>query len=455
MDLRLLYSDFVMNDQGVVFHSTSDSPPSLRDDLDNTYCAVAAFQHADPDLARDPLSTNRRLHDTSDLEMLGTLVVAGPTPDQIFVLIPVSVGPIVDAESPVDIQHAVGLSLGSATDLISTLPSNGLHLALCDNSIKPTLGLGRKDYWTEITPIFRQWPTVNDASCPSCHRVIRVNMARHLRASHTQCQCFWRCPVTTCPMWFSSELNGKDHLERIHSFREGLGYSFYDCLRRFGLEWFGRRTFFEEREVTCQALWMDLSLARRSGQELRNNYAITNSPALAPLRRFFRAAVRNLVEAYEDLASSRMTPVTSPSICDQMRQDITSYTPDSIHLPVTDTVVDIPVVESLSPLIISSASPWPVEETPTRSITPNNRSLTYLQTGPFDPPHCHVPLTWGAVSSVSIASTDLLYYVEPVPLNQLLCHSALTVQSWPTVAREDFWPSPIMIWRWPVEMWRI
>ena len=407
MDLRLLYSDFVMDNRGVVFHSTSDSEPSFHDDLDNTYCAVAAFQHADPDLARDPLSTNRRLHDTSR-----------PT-------------------TRVDLQHIVGLSLGSATNLSSTLPPEGLHLAFCDNSLRPTLRLGRQDYWAEITPILRRWQSVNDASCPSCHRVIRVNMARHLRASHTQCQCFWRCPVAKCPMWFSSELNGKDHLERIHSFREGLGYSFYDCLRQFGLEWFGWRTFFEEREVTGQALWMDLALARCSGQELRNNYVITNSPALAPLRRFFRAAVRSLVVAYEDLASLRVTPVTSPSICDQMRQDIAAYSLEGIRLTVADPVVDIPVVESLSPLIISAASPWPFEETPTRSITPNNRSLTYLQTGPFDPPHCHVPLTRGAVSSVSIASTDLLYYVEPLPLDQLVCHSAHTVRSWPTVAREE------------------
>ena len=128
-------------------------------------------------------------------------------------------------------------------------------------------------------------------------------------------------------MWSSSELNSKDHLERIHSFREGLGYSFYDCLRQFGLEWFGRHTFFEEREVTGQALWMDLALARRSGQELRNNYVITNCPAIAPLRRFFHAAVRSLVVAYEDLVSLRVTPVTSPSICDQMREDIFSARP--------------------------------------------------------------------------------------------------------------------------------
>ena len=72
MDFRLLYSDFVMDDREVVFHSTSDLEPSYHDDLD-TYCAVPAFQHADPDLARDPLSTNRRLLDTADLDMFGTL----------------------------------------------------------------------------------------------------------------------------------------------------------------------------------------------------------------------------------------------------------------------------------------------------------------------------------------------------------------------------------------------
>ena len=71
-------------------------------------------------------------------------------------------------------------------------------------------------------------------------------------------------------MWFTSELNGKDHLERIHSFTEGRGYSFYDCLRQFGLEWFGRRSFFDQRDTAGQALWMDLALAWHSGQELHN-----------------------------------------------------------------------------------------------------------------------------------------------------------------------------------------
>ena len=140
-------------------------------------------------------------------------------------------------------------------------------------------------------------------------------------------QCFWRCPVSSCPMWFSSELNSKDHLERIHNFKEGQGYSF-----KFGLEWFDRRSFFDRREVTGQSLWMDLALVRRSGHPLRNNYTITNSLALAPLRKFFHAAVRRLTSAYETmgyaqievdhahkcagtyLRSSRMTSYATPPL---------------------------------------------------------------------------------------------------------------------------------------------
>ena len=75
------------------------------------------FRSDDSDLVRDPLSTNRRLQDMADLEMLGTMIVAGPTPEQIFVLIPDSVGRTVDAELPADLQHVVGLRLGSAENL--------------------------------------------------------------------------------------------------------------------------------------------------------------------------------------------------------------------------------------------------------------------------------------------------------------------------------------------------
>ena len=146
MDPRLLYTDFLMDDREVLLQPTTDTEPTFQDDRGYTYCAIAVFWSDDPDLARDPLSTNRRLHETADLEMFGTMIVAGPTLDQIFVLIPDSVGLTVDADSPADLQHVVGLSLGSAENLSSTLPPEGLHLALCDKLLRPTLGPGRQDY---------------------------------------------------------------------------------------------------------------------------------------------------------------------------------------------------------------------------------------------------------------------------------------------------------------------
>ena len=186
----------------------------------------------------------------------------------------------------------------------------------------PTLGLGRQAYWDEVNPILQKWRSVNEARCLECARSIRVNMSRHIRLAHTVCQCFWWCPVPTCPMWFVSELNGKDHLEQIHTFTEGRGYSFHDCLRQFGLEWFGRRSFFHQREETSQALWMDLALARRSRQELNNSYVLTTSPAFGTLRKFFRAAVRDVQFAYDAFPGVSVAPAAHPSICDLMRQDI-------------------------------------------------------------------------------------------------------------------------------------
>ena len=262
----------------------------------------------------------------------------------------------------------------------------------------------------EVNPILQKWQNVNDASCPHCNQTIRVNMS--LRSAHTEYQCFWRCPVASCPMWFSSELNGKDHLERIHSFKEGQGYSFYECLRIFGLEWFGRRLFFDRREVTGQSLWMDLALARRTGHPLRNKYTITNSPA----------AVRHLTSAYETIQHAQAEVAQEPSICSQMRRDIVQEFQDYPVSAYLDQGFEIPEVESLSPLILSSATPPPVMDTPVRPVTRNNRSLTFLQSGPFDQPQCYLPLARGAVSSLSLARSELLTYVEPLPLYQTPFH---------------------------------
>ena len=127
MDLTSLYSDFVMDGREMLFHSAPGYVSSFHDNEGNVYCAVPAFQHSDADLARDPLSTNRRLVDSDELELFGTMVVAGATSDHIKVLIPDTFsGPTLNASSPVVLQHVVGLTLGSESNNLY-LPT-GQHL---------------------------------------------------------------------------------------------------------------------------------------------------------------------------------------------------------------------------------------------------------------------------------------------------------------------------------------
>ena len=322
MDLGLLYSNFVMDNKDLTLHTTTDGSGVFRDGDGQTHCTIRPFRDGDPDISRDPFSTSRRLFDSGGIELFRSMVVAGPTTDVIYVLIPDNTTCSADEISPADIQHVIGIRLGPAENLGSTLPREDLHLSLCENSLRPTLIADRRVYWAEITPLLQRWQSVNNTSCPHCHRLIRVNMSRHLRASHTDNQCFWRCPVSTWHLWFSSELNGKDHLERIHGFREGQGCSFYECLRRFGMEWFGMRSYFDQREQSSQAMWMDMALARQSGQELINHYIITNSPATAHIRHFFHASIRHLTATYQRIAAEQAFNDIRPSVCDRMRQEM-------------------------------------------------------------------------------------------------------------------------------------
>ena len=152
----------------------------------------------------------RQTADHADLPVLGTIVVAGPTPDSGHVMIPDCLVPPVGGGGDVriDLRHVVTLQLGPATDMGNYLPPPDLERALCRKPLAPTLGLQRQDYWEEVSPLLEEWKSVNTSKCPKCDRVIRVNMARHLHLVHTTYVCFWRCPVSTCPLWFASELNG-------------------------------------------------------------------------------------------------------------------------------------------------------------------------------------------------------------------------------------------------------
>ena len=47
------------------------------------------------------------------------------------------------------------------------------------------------------------------------------------------------------------------------------------------------------------------------------------------------------------------------------------------------------------------------------------------------------PYIRGAVSSVSLGSTNLLYYVELLPLDKMLYHDVQAVRAWPESARDE------------------
>ena len=124
---------------------------------------------------------------------------------------------------------------------------------------------------------------------------------------------------------------------------------------------------------------MDLALARRSGQELRNSYVITKSPEHAPLRRFFKAAVDQLQILFD---ASVVTSVQPKSLLTQMREAVAECDDVSSDgsLMLLSPPRDIPEVE------LPAGSAMEVEtrdvESPVvmpRRVTPANRPLQHLE----------------------------------------------------------------------------
>ena len=64
----------------------------------------------------------------------------------------------------VDLRHVVELSMGTPFDMGVELSPPNPAVALCPNSLDPTLGLGRRDYWDEINPLLAQWQTLTRTS---------------------------------------------------------------------------------------------------------------------------------------------------------------------------------------------------------------------------------------------------------------------------------------------------
>ena len=410
---------------------------SFTEDAEGDGLRMNAFGHEDADDAFDLLSANRRFAGTADLAVLGTLVFAGPTRESIAVMVPDCIMPPVSGTVRVDLRHHIGLSLGPAVDMTSWVPEPNLEKALCPASLADTLGLQRRAYWDELNPILKKWKSINNSNCPECKRLIKVNMGRHIRLMHSTYVCFWRCPVVSCSLWFTSELNAKDHIEGIHKFQEGHGTSFYECLRQHGIEWFGSRTFFDQRKDTNQAIWMDMSLARRSGQELRNMYVITKSTEHAPLRRFFKAAVDGLQLVFD---RSLVTSVQPNSLLAQMREavadcdDVSSDGSLMLLSPPHDIPeASLPAEPSMDLETRDVVSPVVMP----RQVTPANRPLQHLEAsrlGASTPQHVR---SRPAVPDLCIASSNLLSVMDPLPMDRLSRHTVAEIRLWPVADRHD------------------
>ena len=98
-----------------------------QQDTPDPHVALSPFHHSDCDFAFDPLSTNRRLPGHPDLPVPGTVVLAGPTPDTIHVMIPDNLIPPVGSDVHIDLRHVVTLQLGPATDIGDDFALQGSH----------------------------------------------------------------------------------------------------------------------------------------------------------------------------------------------------------------------------------------------------------------------------------------------------------------------------------------
>ena len=145
---------------------------------------------------------------------------------------------------------------------------------------------------------------------------------------------------------------------------------------------------------------MDMALARRSGQELRNSYVITKSTEHAPLRRFFKAAVDGLQLVFD---RSLVTSVQPRSLLAQMREAVADcddvFSDGSLMLlspPHDIPEATLPAESSMDQEMRDEISPVVI----TRRVMPANRPLQHLEAGRLGastPQHCEVA-TGGARS---------------------------------------------------------
>ena len=112
------------------------------------------------------------------------------------------------------------------------------------------------------------------------------------------------------------------------------------------------------------------------------------------------------------------------SICEDVYQHSSAL--DAYQSPVQD----FPADESPVDLPVAPAA------TSVRPLTPANRSLRFLETGAQES-LCVPVLSRAAVPGTCIASTDLLTFIDPLPMDRLALHDHCTARDWPAEDRRQ------------------
>ena len=177
---------------------------------------------------------------------------------------------------------------------------------------------------------------------------------------------------------------------------------------------------------------MDMVLARRSGQELRNTYVITKSTEHAPLRRFFKAAVDGLQLVFD---RSLVTSVQPKPLLAQMREAVADCDDGSsdgslmllspphdipeASLPA-ESLMDLETRDVVSPVVMP------------HRVTPANRPLQHLEAGRLGASTPQHMRSRPAVPDLCIASSNLLSLMD-----RLSRHTVAEIRLWPAVDRHD------------------
>ena len=182
---------------------------------------------------------------------------------------------------------------------------------------------------------------------------------------------------------------------------------------------------------------MDLALARRSGQELRNSYVITKSPEHAPLRRFFKAAVDQLQIIFD---ISLVTSVQPKSLLTKMREAVANCDDGSSDgsLMLLSPPRDIPEAE------LPAGSAMEIEtrdvDSPVvipRRVTPANRPLQHLEAGHLGASTPQHVMSRPAVPDLCITNSNLLSLMDSLPMDRLSRHTVAAIRSWPAADCHD------------------